>query len=87
MDVEKYTEALKHETPDTVLGIIMDELEYPSIDAIADACDIAQATDNQNDIDLINEFQPMFYNYRFHRLVNRADVIEILKRYQSHSES
>ncbi|UQS85984.1 hypothetical protein MOO44_01305 (plasmid) [Nicoliella spurrieriana] len=79
MDYDKYIEALQHETPDAVLGSIMSAAQFPDIQGIGDACDIVQSTANQNDIDLINQYQPMFYNYQFHRLVNRQDVLNVIR--------
>ncbi|GAP02666.1 putative glucosyl transferase [Fructobacillus pseudoficulneus] len=78
MDALKYIEALLHESPDTVMGSIMSEYQFPDIPTIGDACDIVRSTQNQHDIHLINQVQPMFYNYQEHRLVNREDVLWLL---------
>ncbi|GAP00171.1 hypothetical protein [Fructobacillus ficulneus] len=78
MDALKYLEALNHESADTVMGSIMSEHGFPEIPAIGDACDIANATDNRHDLALIDQYQPMFYNYENHRLVNRADVLWLI---------
>lgn len=80
MDTNKYLAALKYESADTVLGSIMSEAQFPHLNEIGDACDIAYFTDNQHDLKLIEHHQPMFYNYKQHRLVNKADVLAVLKK-------
>ncbi|MEJ6401142.1 hypothetical protein [Nicoliella lavandulae] len=80
MDYEKYIEALKHETPDTVFGSLMDDLNYPKVDSIGDACDVAHFTNDQHDLDEIEKYQPMFYNYKYHRLVSKNDVINYINQ-------
>ncbi|MHA8111448.1 hypothetical protein ACYATP_08240 [Lactobacillaceae bacterium Melli_B4] len=79
MDTQKYVEALNHESPDTVLGSIMSEAKFPEIKGIGDACDVSYFSNDQHDLALISQQQPMFYNYEQHRLVSRADVIKILE--------
>ncbi|GAA6112748.1 MAG: hypothetical protein M3005_02140 [Apilactobacillus sp.] len=78
MNYSKYLDDLTYESPDTVLGSIMSQAGFPELDDIKDACDILYLTDDPDDHEIINQHQPMFYNVKEHRLVNKQDIIDII---------
>ena len=81
---QKYLDELEHEKPDAVLGNLMSDFGYRlKLRNIKDACYFYQSA-NRSDRNIINRNQPMFYNVKHHRSVNKADVIKIIKNLSFH---
>ena len=83
----KYLDELSHETPDAVLGNLMSDYGYQlHFKNIIDPCDWLHHCNypnlkmNANDRQVIERNQPMFYNAKRHRPVNRQDLIQILNQ-------
>lgn len=83
MDYNKYLDDLSYESPDTVLGSIMSQAGFPELNDIKDACDVLYCTNNPIDHKIITQSQPMFYNIKEHRLVNKQDIINIIQHLEA----
>ncbi|WKN29014.1 hypothetical protein MUB42_00870 [Apilactobacillus kunkeei] len=79
MKYDKYLDDLEYEDADTVLGSVMSAAGFPKIENIGDACDVAYLSGDAADRKIIEQHQPMFYNTLEHRLVNKQDVINVIK--------
>ena len=84
---QKYLDQLRYERPDAVLGNLMSDLHFSvKLNGIKDACDWSAKTNNRHDRMLIHRRQPMFYNVKAHRTVNRADVLAIIRNLAKNSQ-